>query len=262
MPELPDVETFKRYIDSTSLHKKIIDVNVKNTRILEGISQNKIKKTLQNNRFISTSRHGKYLFIETNQSGWLILHFGMTGYIKYFKNLKEEPSHTRFLLTLENGYHFAFHNQRLLGKIGFTDHREHYIKDKKLGIDALQITCETLKHLFEKRTAMIKSTLMNQHVIAGIGNIYADEILFQSRVHPTLKTNEISGNKVRDIYQNMKRVLEVAIDAQANSDDFPSTYIIPHRKKNGTCPIENESLETIKVNGRTTYFCPVHQKKK
>ncbi len=101
---------------------------------------------------------------------------------------------------------------------------------------------------------------MNQKWIAGIGNIYADEILFQSAVHPKEQTNHLSEHKIRNLFQNMKEVLKETIDSQADPERFPRFYLIPQRKKNGRCPHSHGKLKKIKVNGRSAYFCPVCQK--
>lgn len=262
MPELPDVETFRRYINSTALHKKIKQVDIRNTKILKGISQKKLKETLTRSSFVQTRRHGKYLFIQTDESGWLVLHFGMTGEIKYFKNQEKEPSHTRLLISFINGYHLAFVNQRKLGKIHFVKDIEQFVHHKHLGEDALELDNLMFEKLFNRRTSKIKSFLMNQKIIAGIGNIYADEILFQAGIHPETQTSQLSKKQVKQLFTTMKKVLNKAVDAQANPDKFPSSYIIPYRQKDATCPKGNEHIKTIKVNGRTTYYCPVHQKKK
>jgi formamidopyrimidine-DNA glycosylase len=262
MPELPDVETFRRYVDSTALHKKIILVDIRNTRILNGISRKKLKESLHHRSFVQTRRHGKHLFIQTDDSWWLVLHFGMTGELKYFKSQGEEPSHTRLLLSFSNGYHLAFTNQRKFGRIHFVKDIEQYLRQKHLGKDALEIDCFSFEELLKKRKSKIKSFLMDQKIIAGIGNIYADEILFQAGIHPETQTSQLTKKQIKHLFTTMKKVLEKAVNAQANPDKFPSSYIIPHRKKDATCPKGNEHLKTIKVNGRTTYFCPVHQKKK
>jgi len=260
MPELPNVETLKKYIGTTSLNKKIINVEIKNTKILENISKEKIIHRLKRNKFVHTYRHGKYIFIKTNRATWLILHFGMTGYIKYFKNLDDESSHTRLLITFDNNYHLAYYNQRLFGKISFTNNKEKYITQKTLGVDALNLDYNGFKELMANRRSKIKPILINQQLISGIGNIYADEVLFQSGIHPETKINNLSPKKIKDIYMNIKEVLQIAIKAKANPDNFPDKFIIPHRKRKGVCPKGNEELKTIKINGRTTYFCPVHQK--
>ena len=171
MPELPDVETFKRYIDATSLHKIIKDVSVKNEKILEDISKESFEQGLVQSRFLETYRHGKYLFLKTSSNRWVILHFGMTGFIRYFKEIKDQPAHTRLLITFKNGFYLAFDNQRLLGKIGLVQSIDDYLEKKELGVDGLQVSYDLFQELLEKRRGMAKSTLMNQSIISGIGNI-------------------------------------------------------------------------------------------
>jgi formamidopyrimidine-DNA glycosylase len=260
MPELPDVETFKRYIDSTALHKTIKNTTVSNTKILENISQKALTEKLNGTQLIETYRHGKYLFIKTTNEYWLVLHFGMTGFVKYFKNKEDKPSHARLLITFDNTYHLAIDNQRLLGKIILTDDKVDYIKKMNLGKDALRISQKDFIEVLSQRRGMIKSRLMDQSIIAGIGNIYADEILFQTGIHPKTKMKQLHSSDLQDMYHNMKNIFDVAIKKQVNTNQFPNSFIIPQRTKNGMCPKGKKKLKTVKVNGRTTYFCPVHQK--
>lgn len=261
MPELPDVETYKRYLDSTSLNKKIDQVSEINKKILKNTSKKKLKESLIKTKFINTERHGKYLFLLNSKKIWTVVHFGMTGFVKYFKDLEDKPSHTRLLFHFDNGYYLAFDNQRLLGKIELTKNQEEYIRSKNLGIDALHVSFDVFQDLFQAKRGMIKSALMDQSVIAGIGNIYADEILFQSEIYPKTKVNQLDTDDLKNMYDNMQEIFDIAINTKVNTNDFPDTYIIPNRTKNGVCPKDGEKLKTIKVNGRTTYFCPIHQKK-
>src|SRR6056297_3280725 len=106
MPELPDVETFKHYIDSTSLHKTIEKAQVMNKKILEEISKNNLEQVLQGTRFVESDRHGKYLYLKTTENQWMVVHFGMTGFVKYFKDESDKPNHTRLLLRFDNNYFF------------------------------------------------------------------------------------------------------------------------------------------------------------
>lgn len=262
MPELPDVETFKRYIDSTSLHKTIEKAQVMNKKILEEISKNNLEQGLQGTRFVESDRHGKYLFLKTTENQWMVVHFGMTGFVKYFKDESDEPNHTRLLLRFDNNYFFSFACQRMLGKIGLIQNKEDYIGKKGMGADALEVSYDLFEEKLKKRRGMAKSALMNQSIISGIGNIYADEILFQSGIHPKTKMNQLTENDFQTMYQKMQEIFDVAIKAKVDTDEFPETYIIPNRTKDGLCPKGDKKLKKTKVNGRTTYFCPVHQDKK
>ncbi len=262
MPELPDVEVFKRYVDATSLHKKISDIRLSSKKMLDQISSNDLRDALLNHSFSDTFRHGKYLFIHNDDEQWLVLHFGMTGFVKYFKDTQDQPSHTRLLLSFKNSYHFAVHSQRLLGKISITDSKQEYIQRQDLGDDALRISLSDFIDLLHDRRGMVKSTLMNQSIIAGIGNIYADEICFQTGIHPKTKMNHLEKNVLEQLYHDMNHIFDVAVDAKVNVEQFPDSFIIPKRLKNGICPKCEQPLRTIKVNNRTTYFCPVHQQKR
>src|SRR6266853_235892 len=97
MPELPDVETFKRYLDATSLHQRISGVDVRSAYVLKGVSARELARRLKGRRFESSRRHGKHLFVRANGDLWLRLHFGMTGSLEYFKNDERAPRHARVL---------------------------------------------------------------------------------------------------------------------------------------------------------------------
>ncbi|MFQ6036317.1 MAG: Fpg/Nei family DNA glycosylase [Sedimentisphaerales bacterium] len=262
MPELPDVQTYKRYVDATSLHQQIQTVTVRNRRILRGISANKLKSKLQKRCFQSTTRHGKYLFVKTDNNRWLTLHFGMTGFLKYFKNDKKSGPHDRLIIAFENGYNLAYVCQRLLGTLRLITSVDNFISDIRLGPDALNVDFEQFKKILQESRGAIKSTLMNQKRLAGIGNIYSDEILFQSNVHPETISSKLNHEQIRKIYHNMGKVLKKAIERQANPNKLPNSYLLPHRQKLNRCPRCNGILKTTKVMGRTAYFCPNCQRNK
>jgi formamidopyrimidine-DNA glycosylase len=262
MPELPEVEQFKKYIDSTSINKKIINAEITNEKILTNISKNEIEKKLIDSQIIETSRIGKYLFLLLEPRAYLIFHFGMTGNIKYFKNKSEEPSHTRLLIAFSNHYHLAYDCQRLFGFITVTHDKSNYINEKQLGPDALLIKESEFIEQLRKRSIKIKSFLMNQHILSGIGNIYTDEILFQSRIHPNINCNILTNKQRRNLFSNISFVLNTAIEHDARIESYPENFLLLHRRKDNLCPLnKNHELKTIKISGRTTYYCPYHQKK-
>ena len=137
MPELPDVEVFRQYMDSTSLHQKIADVSLKDKSLLGEASSRDLQVRLKDRKFQSTLRHGKYLFAETDEEDWLVLHFGMTGFLKYFKNDEQAPEHIRMLITFNNGYHLAYDCQRKLGLIDLTKDTEKFLEEKIRHIEHL-----------------------------------------------------------------------------------------------------------------------------
>lgn len=262
MPELPDVETFKQYFQKTSLNQPIKKADVENKKILADTSGSNLKKELEEKKFDEAKRYGKYFFASIKNSSWLLFHFGMTGELKYFKNLEDKPSHSRLLITFENGYHLSFDCQRMLGKIDLIQNIKEFTKKKELGPDALKINLDEFKKRMQNKRGGIKSALMDQKTIAGIGNTYSDEILFQVGIHPKEKVKNLDEKNLEKMFNKMKKILETTIDKKADPEKFPSSYLIPERKKNGKCPIHNIDLQRIKVIGRTAYYCPKHQQKK
>ena len=118
MPELPEVEMYKKYIQQKCLHQPIKKAEIKNIKILKDTTKNKIESTLKNTHFTQTNRIGKYVFIKLNTDPWLILHFGMTGNLKYFTDPTKEPAHSRLLITFTNNHYFSFDCIYIL-KMGF-----------------------------------------------------------------------------------------------------------------------------------------------
>ena len=118
MPELPDVEVFKRYMDATALHKPIRGVEVEDETVLRDLNGRGLKAKLKGKSIHRSRRHGKYLLGELGEEDWLVLHFGMTGRLKYFRRDDSRPDHARVLLNFSNGFHLAYVSQRMLGEVG------------------------------------------------------------------------------------------------------------------------------------------------
>lgn len=262
MPELPDVEIFRQYLESTSLHQDMDDVEVPGPEVLQGISASRLNKILRGNRFQSARRHGKYLFGELKEGGWLVFHFGMTGFLAYFRDDERSTGHERLLIRFSNGYTLAYDCQRKLGEIGLAEDLQHFIREKGMGPDPLDsgFDLETFLDAMRGSRATVKSALMDQKRMAGIGNIYSDEILFQAGIRPGAKANDLTEGDWKTIYTEMtQNVLPAAIEARADPSRLPASFIIPRRHGNRTCPLCGEALETTKIGGRTTVFCPHDQ---
>jgi formamidopyrimidine-DNA glycosylase len=110
------------------------------------------------------------------------------------------------------------------------------------------------------RNKPAKAALMDQSIIAGVGNLYADEILFHSSVHPLSRCRNIDKGILQIMHRNMKQILKVAVNAEADMEIYPKDWLLSHRQKGATCPHCGGALKIIKVGGRTTYFCPKTQK--
>lgn len=258
MPELPDVETFKGYLDSTALHKKIRKTEVSEERILSGVSKQKLARRLKGSELEETKRHGKYLFASIKGDGWLVLHFGMTGELAYYSDPHDRPEHARMVLRFENGYELAYVSQRMLGQVSITEDIDSFVAGHGLGPDALrgEVDRERFLEMLEGRKGMIKPALMNQSMIAGIGNVYSDEILFQAKINPKTHVNKLSEEERKGLYRAVRRVLRTAARNGADPEKMPRGYILPHREEGGKCPVCGGKVNKVTVSGRTSYYCP------
>src|SRR2546430_14014481 len=236
MPELPDVETFKRYLDATSLHQRIIRVDVRSAYVLKGISARKLARRLKGRRFESSCRHGKHLFVRADRELWLRLHFGMTGSLRYFKQKEQAPSHTRVLFMFEKHYCLAFEDQRKFGEVGLLKDVDEFLKKRALGPDALDVSLPQFKEIFGQHRGPVKTILLNQKLIAGIGNIYADEILFRAQIHPATQVSALKEKTVAKLFRVARDILKKAIDAKADMDRMPKSWLLPRRGKARKCP--------------------------
>lgn len=245
MPELPEVETFKKYLDKTSLHQEINDIKVIDTRVLD-VDYSVLRKSLINKRFEYSTRHGKYLFVFLNPK-FLVLHFGMTGDLEYYNEQFDEPKFSKVTFYFKNGFNLAYISRRMFGRIYITDSVENFIKLKKLGPDAYNMSLEEFTGAIKRRSAILKNGLLNQSFIAGIGNIYSDEILFRTKLNPRTRIDEISESKIEQFFTNIKEVLKVGIEREGDLSSYPNSYIIPHRKKDEKCPICDTEIELNKI---------------
>lgn len=259
MPELPEVQNYKVYIDSTSLHQKITAIDCRDDRLLKKPLAD-FQEHLIDREFTGTTRIGKYLFLETTGEKVLVMHFGMTGRPDYYKDDENRPEYGHIQLSFDNGFHFSFINKRKFGWLDLADSVKAYKEELGLSDDARDLSLADFKKSLENRKTHIKPILMDQSVAAGVGNWMADEILFQARIHPKMRVADMSNEGLERIYNSMKLVIEVAIENDAHYADFPEDFLIHNRKDGGKCPHTGNYIQKTKVGGRTTYFCPEWQK--
>lgn len=263
MPELPDVETFRRYVDATSLHHRIDEIEIDTPRMLKGVTAATLRSRLKGAQFKSTARHGKFLLVEFGDGGWLVLHFGMTGYLEYRKSGEDIPEHTRLIVHFGNDYRLAGIWQRRLGRISLTRSPAHFVQEEGLGPDAWEpgIALDDFRRMIRERRGSIKSALMDQAFIAGIGNVYSDEMLFQSHIHPGAAANSLDEGQLAELHAKMLHVLRVAIERQADPERLPESWLLPRREDGQRCPVCRGEVKSLKVSGRTSYICPSCQAK-
>lgn len=259
MPELPEVESFRKYVADTSLRQRIEKVQLKTNGMLLDTTDKALKDVLEGNVFEDTFRHGKFLFIKLKSKESLMLHFGMTGDVEYSKS-QELPKSYVIIFQFKNGSQLVFSDPRKLGKVSLIKDVEAFIQKRKYGKDALEITKEEFLKRFSKKRTPIKVSLMDQKTIAGVGNEYSDEILFQCRIHPGSSTVKLSLKQLLQIYSSMKSILKTAVKKNADRAKLKKYFFLDNRKAGLICPRCKGKTEWKTIGGRSSYFCPSCQK--
>lgn len=255
MPELPDVEVYKRYLDATTLHQRIDRVRVSVPELLDGTTPQALGRVLHARRIESSRRHGKYLFAETDRGAWLVLHFGMTGFLRYFQHGERAPQHACLEVRFANGFHLAYAAPRKLGRIALARDPCWFVRSTGLGPDALAVDRASFRRLARSRRGL-KSWLTHQQTIAGIGNVYSDEILFQARLDPRRRVEALGVRELDRLYRSMRRVLTRTISTQADPSRVPRSFLLPHRGMGGRCPRCRGRLRREPIAGRSAWYCP------
>jgi formamidopyrimidine-DNA glycosylase len=262
MPELPEVETFKRYLDATSLRQQITGVEVRDDYVLQGISARELARGLKRRRFENSRRHGKHLFVRADDEIWLRLHFGMTGSLHYLNGDEQPPKTARVLFHFAKNSRLAFDDQRKFGEIGLINNVDEFLRKRGIGPDAHDISFSHFKSILQTHHGAVKAILLNQKLIAGVGNLYADEILFRAKMHPATEARRLSHPDLARLFRATRDVLEKAIARKADADRMPKSWLLTHRGKQGKCPRCDRKLKSARVGGRTSWFCAHCQKRK
>ena len=271
MPELPEVETVKNGLKNKVLNKKITHCKILYNGIIAYPDTEKFIKEITNQTINDIKRRGKFLVFEL-EDYYLISHLRMEG--KYFI---KEPSetlskHDHVVFTLNNKEELRYNDTRKFGKMHLVKKDELDITPlSKLGLEPWDENLNTsyLKEKLNKKKA-IKTLLLDQSIIVGIGNIYADEILFLSRINPEIPGSNLTNKNLQDIIDNTKKVLEKAINAGGTTihsytavDGITGNFqqeLLVHSRKSEPCPSCKTEILKIVVNGRGTYYCPKCQK--
>ena len=261
MPELPEVEIYTRYFARHALRQKIARVEVRDERILGDIRKDAFVRRLKGRRFTAVRRHGKNLFADAGDE-WLHLHFGMSGDLAYYRDRAEEPRFARVVFAFEGGAHLAFEDMRLFGVVQLVPSPDEFIEERGLGPDPLErsFTFRRFAELLETRRGAVKSLLMTQEIIAGIGNLYADETLYQTSIHPRRAVDRLTDAEKKAMHTAMRRILRDVIARRERGAELPPRYLTLHREEGERCPMCGGTIRRTVVFGRTTYFCGKHQK--
>ncbi|MFA5840124.1 MAG: DNA-formamidopyrimidine glycosylase [Candidatus Margulisiibacteriota bacterium] len=263
MPELPEVETIKREIEPFVVGRTIEGVEIKDHRNIKGISPEQFKNKLIGQKFKSLTRQAKYMLFELASGNYLTIHLGMTGRLLF-----EPDNYVKVIFNLSGKKDLYFSDARLFGKIRFFNEKP----DLKLGPEPLQkeFTVEYFKNALAKRNTAIKVLLLDQKLLAGVGNIYANEALFRAGINPHRKASSLSDIETKRLHKSIEEVLAEAIKYRGTSDSWYvdakgekgefQLHLRVYGKKNKPCPKCGTIIKREAMGQRGTFFCEHCQK--
>ena len=262
MPELPDVEAFRTTVRQHFINRLVSRVVVSDPKSLEGVTVATVQRRLKGRGLESTGRHGKYLFLDFGGHMVLVMHFGPAGSLHRIAHNQGQPDYVRFHLDFSDGERLAYVNRRRIGRTRLVSSAEAFIEQARLGPDAMDPDFKFPG--FAQRVSIhnqpIKVFLTDQSNLAGIGNTWSDEILFQARINPAVRARSLNAGRARELFDTMRRVLQAAIDLDPSAADFvarlPSDFLLPHRHPGGHCPRCGTALERVVLSGHPATYCP------
>ena len=275
MPELPEVETIKRQLNLLAAGKKISQVEILLPKIVKAPLA-EFKKAVVGAKIKEFNRRAKILIIELNNGWSILIHLKLSGQLIYqnqISNIKNQNlrKYTHVILHFSDGSHLLFNDMRQFGyiKLVKTEELDEFLKKEGFGPEPFDknFTLARLVAILDKKPhAKIKQFLMDQKNIAGIGNIYSDEILFASGVHPLRRIKDLKPSEIKAVYKNIKKILSEAVKAKGTSADlYLDAYgrqgsFLPKLKVYGRqgqkCVKCQGEIKRIKIGGRSAHFCP------
>ncbi|KAJ4953923.1 hypothetical protein NE237_030755 [Protea cynaroides] len=277
MPELPEVEAARRAIEEHCLGKKIKrSIVADDPKVIDGVSPSDFQASLLGKTIVAAHRKGKNMWLELDSPLFPSFQFGMAGAIyikgvavtKYKRSAVNDtddwPSkYSKLFMELEDGLELSFTDKRRFAKVRLLEDPKSVPPISELGPDALYELLpidEFVESLSKKKTA-IKALLLDQSYISGIGNWIADEVLYQARIHPLQQASSLSKESCVTLHKRIKEVIEKAVEVEADSSQFPSSWIFHSReKKPGKAFVDGKKIDFITAGGRTTAYVPELQK--
>lgn len=262
LPELPEVESVVRSVVPKVKGKRIESVEFDGGRVFRHAGD-AVPEQLQGRRIKSVERRGKFIVFRLDK-GWLVIHLGMTGKIRF----DVEPTKwTRGIFHL-NGRTMLYDDARMFGTIEWGDTLTQRVE--RLGPEPFEVSEGEFYERLHRRKAPIKAVLLNQAVIRGLGNIYADEALHRAGIHPNTLASQITKPKIKSLHKHMRKVLQESIDLRGSSiinyadakgrkGAFQDLHRV-YRKTGSACRACGKKIKRIVVGGRSTHFCPACQR--
>ncbi|TDC26416.1 Fpg/Nei family DNA glycosylase [Streptomyces sp. 8K308] len=258
MPELPDVEEFRRVLASCATGRRIERVEVADAGVLRGVTARRLRQRLTGRTFAAPRRHGKWLLAPT-EGPTVLFHFGMTGNLRCDPADASAAPHDRVTLTLDDGRRLRYRDQRKLRGIWFAATAadvDRMLADQ--GPDALALAPGELAELLAAQRRRVKAALLDQSTVAGLGNLLADEILWHARVHPARRAVDLTDDERRRVDSAARHVLRGAVPA-GHVPAKPSWLTARRDAPAPHCPRCDTPLRHSRVAGRTTLWCPACQ---
>jgi formamidopyrimidine-DNA glycosylase len=247
MPELPEAERARQTLEAV-LGRRIARVDDRDTYVCRPHAPGEIADALTGHRLASAHRRGKFLWLETADGPTLGLHLGMSGHI-VLDGPGDVSRWDRFAIEFDDGTRFALRDKRRLGRAVLNPDFSH------VGPDAAHVGREDFRRLIGTGRTPIKARLLNQGRISGVGNLLADQVLWQARIAPARLVSDLS---VEDL-DRLRRELRAALRSAIRKGGAHTGRFVAARGADGSCPRCGHHLARATVGGRTTYWCPVCQ---
>ena len=245
MPELPEAERARATLEAV-LDREIAEVDDRDTYVCRPHHPGELADALVGHRDVSAHRQGQQLWLETDDGPTLALHLGMSGQIL----LDPEPSRwDRFQIRFADGGSFALRDKRRLGRAVLNPSLD------RVGPDAAEVNQRDFRSRIGGGRALIKARLLDQRAISGVGNLLADQALWQARLSPSRRTGDLSVEELN----RLRREIRAAVRSAIRKGGAHTGALIAERHEGGTCPRDGHPLERARIGGRTTYWCPVCQ---
>jgi formamidopyrimidine-DNA glycosylase len=254
VPELADVEGFRRYFARYAAGRRVKAVDVHDRSIVRNATPRRLRRSLEGRRLGRPTRHGKWLLVPAGDLT-VLFHFGMTGGLQWTSRGGAAHSHDRVVFRLEGG-ELRYRNMRKLGGIWLA-RSEHEVErvTGALGPDALEVGREDLEQLLERRRGGLKAALMDQRLLAGMGNELSDEILWQARLHPRRTVRTLQRRERDALYRAFRKVL-VESARRGRVPRAPGWLTTERGRREPSCPRCGARIERGTVAERTAYWCP------
>lgn len=270
MPELPEVETIVRDLRSALNGQIVKNAEFLNTYIKES-GDDPSESSLCGQRLITIDRRGKNIIFRFENDLSMVVHLKMTGRLLFEKLPSKEEKHLHFRIEFSNA-NLYFYDVRKFGRIGIYDSvgLARHSRLSKLGPEPFDLTPAQFTELFKARNKPIKIALLDQEIIAGIGNIYADESLFAAGIRPNIKAAKIKSDRLQRLHRAVIKVLNKAIENRGSSvDDYLDGFgnsgkfqnlLKAYGRTGAKCQKCKSTIKRIVLGGRSSHYCPRCQK--